>query len=194
MNKATIRRLTSRRSQPPLALAVPLSRFTSRVGGGSAFYVRHHRNTLMKNLILVIALLLGSHLQSVLAASTNENARFVAEARAAFTKHDINRLMALYCWDGVGEDLKAATRAENSKYIGRTFLEITLTGPNPEWTVREWKRGGDTYVVNLPLTKNLNVKLKPLKGSGPGVEYQLKPYNVGEKDGKLYLLSAAPVK
>ncbi len=29
--------LTSRRSQPPLALAVPLSRFTSRVGGGSVF-------------------------------------------------------------------------------------------------------------------------------------------------------------
>jgi hypothetical protein len=35
-----VRSLTSRRSQPPLALAVPLSRFTSRVGGGSAFYVR----------------------------------------------------------------------------------------------------------------------------------------------------------
>jgi len=33
---------TSRRSQPPLALAVPLSRFTSRVGGGSAFFVRCH--------------------------------------------------------------------------------------------------------------------------------------------------------
>src|ERR1039458_8992990 len=31
----------SRRSQPPLALSVPLSRFTSRVGGGSAFFVRH---------------------------------------------------------------------------------------------------------------------------------------------------------
>src|SRR5208282_5522405 len=28
------------RSQPPLALAVPLSRFTSQVGGGSAFFVR----------------------------------------------------------------------------------------------------------------------------------------------------------
>ena len=35
--------LTSRRSQPPLALAVPLSRFTPRVGGGSAFYVRRLR-------------------------------------------------------------------------------------------------------------------------------------------------------
>ena len=29
-----------RRRQPPLARSVPLSRFTSRVGGGSAFYVR----------------------------------------------------------------------------------------------------------------------------------------------------------
>src|ERR1017187_2042746 len=36
-------RLTSRRSQPPLALSVPLSRFTSRVGGGSAFFVRRHK-------------------------------------------------------------------------------------------------------------------------------------------------------
>ncbi len=29
-------------TQPPLALAVPLSRFTSQVGGGSAFFVRQH--------------------------------------------------------------------------------------------------------------------------------------------------------
>ncbi len=36
-------RLTSRRSQPPLALLFPdQSGFTPRVGGGSAFYVRHH--------------------------------------------------------------------------------------------------------------------------------------------------------
>jgi hypothetical protein len=32
---------TNRRSQPPLALSVPLSRVTLRVGGGSAFFVRH---------------------------------------------------------------------------------------------------------------------------------------------------------
>jgi hypothetical protein len=33
---------TSRRSQPPLARSVSLARFTSRVGGGSAFFVRPH--------------------------------------------------------------------------------------------------------------------------------------------------------
>jgi hypothetical protein len=38
-----------RRSQPPLALAVPLSRFTSRVGGGSAFYVGAHSHHQTKN-------------------------------------------------------------------------------------------------------------------------------------------------
>ena len=32
---------TQQLTQPPLALSVPLSRFTSRVGGGSAFYVTH---------------------------------------------------------------------------------------------------------------------------------------------------------
>src|ERR1035437_6548790 len=46
-------RLTSRRSQPPLALAVPLSRFTSRVGGGSAFFVRHSRHAFMKRISLI---------------------------------------------------------------------------------------------------------------------------------------------
>ena len=41
-----------------MALAVPLSRFTSRVGGGSAFYVRHHAHafTIMKNTLAFITL------------------------------------------------------------------------------------------------------------------------------------------
>ena len=37
---------TQQLTQPPLALSVPLSRFTPRVGGGSAFFVRPH-DTLM---------------------------------------------------------------------------------------------------------------------------------------------------
>jgi PBP1b-binding outer membrane lipoprotein LpoB len=40
-----------------LALTVPLSRFTSRVGGGSAFYVRH-QHTIMKFTLLVLTLCL----------------------------------------------------------------------------------------------------------------------------------------
>ena len=43
-------RPTSRRSQPPLALFVPLSRFTSRVDGGSAFYVRPSMCVLLESI------------------------------------------------------------------------------------------------------------------------------------------------
>src|ERR1035441_7431954 len=56
--RVCISRLTSRRSQPPLALSVPLSRFTSRVGGGSAFFVRHHLRA-MKTLITVCSLIIA---------------------------------------------------------------------------------------------------------------------------------------
>src|ERR1035438_5633034 len=49
--------LTSRRSQPPLARSVPLSRFTSRVGGGSAFFVRRTRIVMLKWVAAIILLL-----------------------------------------------------------------------------------------------------------------------------------------
>jgi len=47
-----------------LALAVPLSRFTSRVGGGSAFYVDHMRDTS----VLHVRALLGAGVHFVFCA------------------------------------------------------------------------------------------------------------------------------
>jgi hypothetical protein len=44
-----------------LALAVPLSRFTSRVGGGSAFYVRRHSHHNNMRLLATIFALLAIH-------------------------------------------------------------------------------------------------------------------------------------
>ena len=38
-----------------MALAVPLSRFTSRVGGGSAFFVRPHHTTMRRTLKFLLA-------------------------------------------------------------------------------------------------------------------------------------------
>jgi len=51
------------KSPEPLALAVPLSRFTPRVGGGSAFYVRHHSHYMKTFIIIgftVVVLVVGS--------------------------------------------------------------------------------------------------------------------------------------
>jgi hypothetical protein len=46
MKRESLCGLTSRRSQSPLALSVLLSRFTSRVGGGSAFFVMRRYRTI----------------------------------------------------------------------------------------------------------------------------------------------------
>jgi hypothetical protein len=56
-----VMRLTPRWSQPPLALAVPLSRFASRVGGGSAFYVILHLASQPIRLILCIPYILSKN-------------------------------------------------------------------------------------------------------------------------------------
>ena len=40
-----------------MALAVPLSRFTPQVGGGSAFFVRQQDHTIMKNIPTLLALI-----------------------------------------------------------------------------------------------------------------------------------------
>ncbi len=59
-----------------MALAVPLSRFTSRVGGGSAFYVRQHY-TFMKKLIPYILAYL------IVAIGTSAYSHFASHSHAS---------------------------------------------------------------------------------------------------------------
>ena len=120
-------------------------------------------------------------------------ARFVHEATMAFEKHDVNRLQALYCWDRVSDVTKEKTWEANSNTLSRTVIDIELVDPDPQY-IHDWKVGGVTYVANLPVTKQLQVRFEPPEGSASGVHYVMLPYNVGKKGGKLYLLSVAPVK
>src|ERR1035441_1842685 len=88
--RVCISRLTSRRSQPPLALAVPLSRFTSRVGGGSAFFVRHHLRA-MKTLITVCSLIIAFVCKSQPAGVTTappSDAKLTQQIAGTWTRGD----------------------------------------------------------------------------------------------------------
>jgi len=78
------RSLTSRRSQPSLALLVPLSRFTPRVGGGSAFFVRMKKHFLVGIVALLCGLAAGAFIQQQFS-----RARLVAEwsAMKALSAH-----------------------------------------------------------------------------------------------------------
>jgi hypothetical protein len=161
------------------------------------FAVKH-----MKTLILFIASIFVLQLQSALAVLPDEETRFVAAVKQAFVKHDAERLIALTCWDRVTDKFKDSGKKLFAKEVVRTVTDITLTNPNPQYPVGEWKEAdGVTYGLNLPLTKQLKVVLsvkdknktpEPIDVIGPD-DYGMIIFNVGEKNGKLYLLEPAPV-
>jgi hypothetical protein len=143
----------------------------------------------MKTLILVLTSVLVLQLQSVLAASSEEEARFVAAAKQAFEKHDADALAALTCWDRVPDKLKVSGKKQYVRDVAQTATDITLTNPDPDYPDLVWKdTDGVSYRSNLSVVKQLKITF------APGGEFGDARYPVGEKDGKLYLLEPAPVK
>jgi hypothetical protein len=142
----------------------------------------------MKTLILALTSVLVLQLQSVFAASPEEEARFVAAAKQAFAKHDADALAALTCWDRVPDKLKASGKKQYAGDVAQTAGDITLTNPDPDYPDLVWKdTDGVSYRSNLSVIKQLKIIFKT-GDFGDG------RYPVGEKDGKLYLLEPAPVK
>jgi hypothetical protein len=159
----------------------------------------------MKKCLFTFASVLLLQLQTGVAASPEEEARFVAAVKQAFEKHDAEGLIALTCWDRVTDKSKDFGKRHFAKVVARTATDFTLTNPDPQYPVGEWKEAdGVTYGLNLPLVKQLKVVLSvkdKIKDKAPeaidvfGIDdYGMIIFNVGEKDGKLYLLEPAPVK
>ena len=170
--------------------------------------------TLMKTLILALTSVLVLQLQSALAASPEEEARFVAAARQAFEKHDAAALVALTCWDRAPDKLK---KNGEQQYVGIIGYAKTITGPpvtdikllNPDkssvqWNVDDdprfveidpaWKQAGVGYRSNLPIVNQLKVTFAPTKADDKTSLTIDVTYPVGEKDGKLYFIEPAPAK
>jgi hypothetical protein len=154
---------------------------------------------LLSFLCLVVALTFSG------CGRTSEEARFVAAVKRAFAKHDAEALSALTCWDRVTDKFKDSGKKNQAEEVKRTVTDITLINPDPQYPVREWKEAdGVTYGLNLPLVKQMKVVLSvkdKIKDKAPeaidviGIDdYGMIIFNVGEKNGKLYLLEPAPIK
>ena len=102
-----------------MALAVPLSRFTSRVGGGSAFYVR----PLMRTTVIIIAFIVASlaahaQLATTFIISSNDvvqssiwyghprtGTNSIVVVKFAFTETGAKRLEEFYRAHTVGDEV-----------------------------------------------------------------------------------------
>jgi len=140
-------------------------------------------------MIVILTSVLVLQLQSSLAASSEEEARFVAAVKQAFEKGDVDSLMSLTCWDRVPDKFKVRAKMHYARDIARTVTDVTLMNPDPKIRDIVWKdTNGVYYCSNLPVIKHLKITY------APGGQLKEGTYPVGEKDGKLYLLQQAPVK
>jgi len=128
-------------------------------------------------------------LQTVWAASLEEEARFLAAAKEAFTKKDVAALMAMTCWDRVKEERKHTTKHLFEMETKMNVTDVRLTDPDPTTPDEGYEDDdGVKYRSNLPVIKNLKIVFaKSAKGE------MRNTYFVGEKDGKLWILQPAPV-
>src|SRR6185295_4076654 len=106
----------------------------------------------MKPLILALTALFAFQLQSGLAAPAEEESRFLAAAKQAFAKQDVEAVMALVCWDRVPQKFKASRTKQYPSDLAKAPTDITLPEPHPDSPAREWKdKDGVSYRTNLPV-------------------------------------------
>jgi hypothetical protein len=152
----------------------------------------------MKSSTLLLTLLLLIHAHFALAASPEEEARFVAAVKQAFEKHEAGALIALACWDRVSDEQKDSGKKRYAKEVSLTPTGFVLSAPDPKLPDVEWKDdAGVAYRSNLPVVKHLKITFAP----GSTIELKRGPikvkdvtYPVGEKEGRLFLLQPAPIK
>jgi len=152
----------------------------------------------MKTLIFVLSTILVFRLQPVLAASPDEQARFIAATKQAFDKHDADALVTLTCWDRVPDKFKESGKKQYARDVAQTAADVALTDPDPKYPDLEWKdKDGVLYHSNLPVVRQLKITFSSgtkIDTKVGNVKVRDAVYPVGEKDGKLYLLEPAPVK
>ena len=140
-----------------------------------------------KHIILTIGLFAALIVRSI-AASPEAEAGFIVDAKAAFDAKDSSKLLSLVCWDGVAPEMKTMLTKQFSSMVQHPVSKVELVAPSPTMKT-EYTRDGVTYRINLDVIKQLKITWVPKSG-----DYTTAAIPVGEKDGKLFFTTAAPVK
>ena len=140
-----------------------------------------------KQIVVTIGLFAALIVRSI-AASPEAEAHFVADAKAAFDTKDSSKLMSLTCWDGVTSEFKTMQTQQYSAMVQSPISKVELVAPDPKQTT-EFTRDGVTYRLNLAVIKQLKITIVTKPGDSASAAMP-----VGEKDGKLFIATTAPVK
>jgi hypothetical protein len=121
------------------------------------------------------------------------DAQFLAAVRQAFDARDATGLDAITCWDRVPAEMRKRLHDTYASLVAEkgAVFDFKLADLDPESADRDRTENGVTYRMNLPLTRQL--EMKGMRPTDKQILFVL-TFGVGEKDGKLFLTASAPVK
>ena len=145
-----------------------------------------------KSALVLLALLLPL---AAIAATPEEETRFVDVAKKAFDEKKTADLSKLTCWDGVSE--QAQKKQEETFKLLIEEKDVTfsfkLVDADPKAVAeKDQKADGAPTRPNLKIVKQLDVTLIDPRDNKRILG--IIGFAVGEKDGKLLLVREAPVK
>jgi hypothetical protein len=129
---------------------------------------------------------------AAVAATPEEEKRFVAAVRKAFEERKGAGLVEVTCWDRVSEKTRKGSEGMYGELVGQKDVvwEFKLVDADAKQEKPRVEDGVE-HRANLPIVKQLDMTFRDKDGKRIlGVI----GFAVGEKDGKLMLLSSAPVK
>ena len=94
------------------------------------------------------------------AATSEEEARFLAAVRKAFEARDATGLDALSCWDRTPADRKKSMQSSYAALVAEkgVIYDFKLADPDMKFVDRPQIENGVTYHFNLPITRQLELK------------------------------------
>lgn len=141
----------------------------------------------MKTTLISLSLVFAFN-SAILAASPEEEARFVAEAEKALKAKDIGAFLKLHYLEGVPGYWKEMLNETLPLLIEWPISQVTLAKPKPgEKEEIELTHDGVKYRAALPITQMLRIKFQAQPGTPVDASFA-----VGEKGGKLFITVAAP--
>ncbi|MHA3770878.1 hypothetical protein ACXR0O_05000 [Verrucomicrobiota bacterium sgz303538] len=114
---------------------------------------------------------------------------FKAAYQQAIEQKDLKQLEALVYWDRVPERFKGLWHQRQEEQFGLKILSIELTSGASAEFPKEFTLEGVTYKPNLEVSHTLTIVF----GENAFGAKQTSMIPVGRKDGRLYVVSTAPV-
>ena len=123
-----------------------------------------------------------------IAASQQEEGRFLDAVRAAYSARNIDAITALHCWDGITAKQRADEAGALADQLQRenNVQSAQYTAPQASHSLTN---NGIVYAPNLTPVKWIKIQFEPGPSSLRSLELE-----VGEKAGKLMLITYIPRK